>query len=75
LQIFSWKASMRRLSRRLIDYGCLKRNDGEMYAILYTIEPEFVLIVSVGHCSREPGYWKERLGKAIPAKAQGADAP
>lgn len=31
------------------------------YAILYTIEPEFVLIVAVMHCGREPGYWKERL--------------
>ena len=34
------------------------------YAILYTIEPEFVLIVAVAHCAREPGYWKERLVKS-----------
>jgi plasmid stabilization system protein ParE len=33
------------------------------YAILYTIEPEFVLIVAVMHCSREPGYWRHRLGE------------
>jgi toxin ParE1/3/4 len=33
------------------------------YAILYTIEPEYVLIVAVAHCAREPGYWKERLLK------------
>ncbi len=31
------------------------------YGILYTIEPEFVLIVAVAHCSREPGYWKHRI--------------
>jgi toxin ParE1/3/4 len=31
------------------------------YSILYTIEPEFVLIVAVAPCAREPGYWKERL--------------
>ncbi len=31
------------------------------YGILYTIEPDFVLIVAVMHCSREPGYWKHRL--------------
>ena len=31
------------------------------YGVLYTIEPDFVLIVAVGHCSREPGYWKDRL--------------
>ena len=30
------------------------------YAILYTIEPEFLLIVAVMHCSREPNYWKHR---------------
>jgi toxin ParE1/3/4 len=34
------------------------------YAILYTIESEFVLIVAVAHCAREPGYWKERLVKS-----------
>lgn len=33
------------------------------YGILYTIEPDFVLIVAVMHCSREPGYWKRRLAK------------
>jgi len=30
------------------------------YGVLYTIETEFVLIVAVMHCSREPGYWKTR---------------
>ena len=30
------------------------------YGILYTIESDFVLIVAVAHCSREPGYWKHR---------------
>jgi toxin ParE1/3/4 len=33
------------------------------YGVLYTIEPEFVLIVAVMHCSREPGYWKSRVTK------------
>jgi len=33
------------------------------YGVLYTIEPDFVLIVAVMHCSREPGYWKQRLTK------------
>jgi plasmid stabilization system protein ParE len=31
------------------------------YAILYTIELELILIVAVMHCSREPGYWKQRI--------------
>ena len=34
------------------------------YAILYTIESDFVLIVAVAPCAREPGYWKERLVKS-----------
>jgi toxin ParE1/3/4 len=32
------------------------------YAVLYTIETDFLLIVAVMHCSREPGYWRLRLG-------------
>jgi toxin ParE1/3/4 len=31
------------------------------YGILYTTEPEFILIVAVMHGSREPGYWKRRV--------------
>lgn len=31
------------------------------YAILYTIEFELIVIVAVMHCSREPGYWKQRI--------------
>ena len=31
------------------------------YAVLFTKEPESILIVGVMHCSREPGYWKRRV--------------
>lgn len=31
------------------------------YGVLYTIESEFILIVAVMHCSREPGCWKRRV--------------
>ena len=31
------------------------------YAILYTVEDDFILIVAVAHLSREPGYWKRRI--------------
>ncbi|OGQ17651.1 MAG: plasmid stabilization protein [Deltaproteobacteria bacterium RIFCSPHIGHO2_02_FULL_60_17] len=31
------------------------------YGVLYTIEPDFILIIAVMHCSREPGYWKRRV--------------
>jgi plasmid stabilization system protein ParE len=30
------------------------------YGILYTIEPDYILILAVMHCSRNPGYWKNR---------------
>lgn len=30
------------------------------YGVLYTIEQDYILIVAVMHCSREPGYWKSR---------------
>ncbi len=31
------------------------------YAILYTIEKDYVLIIAVMHCHREPGYWHHRV--------------
>jgi len=33
------------------------------YAVLYTIESDFMLVVAVAHCAREPGYWKQRIGR------------
>jgi plasmid stabilization system protein ParE len=33
------------------------------HGILYTVEQDFVLILAIMHCSREPGYWRKRLGK------------
>ncbi len=30
------------------------------YAVLYSIEKDFVYILAVMHCAREPGYWKGR---------------
>ncbi len=31
------------------------------YAVLYTIENNYILILAVMHCSREPWYWRHRL--------------
>ena len=31
------------------------------YAVLYVIEPDYILILAVMHCHREPGYWRHRL--------------
>ena len=33
------------------------------HGILYTIEQDHILILAVMHCSREPGYWRYRLGE------------
>lgn len=30
------------------------------YALLYSIEPESILILAVMHCHQQPGYWRER---------------
>ena len=30
------------------------------YAILYSIEQDYILILAVMHCSRKPGYWTKR---------------
>lgn len=31
------------------------------YAVLYTVEDDYILIVAVMHCHREPGYWLHRV--------------
>ena len=36
------------------------------YGILYTIEEDYILILAVMHCSREPSYWKARLNEQPP---------
>jgi toxin ParE1/3/4 len=33
------------------------------YGILYTIETDYILIIAVMHCSRKPGYWRNRLNE------------
>jgi hypothetical protein len=30
------------------------------YAVLYSVEPDFILVIAVMHCSRQPGYWHNR---------------
>jgi toxin ParE1/3/4 len=31
------------------------------FGILYTVDHDSILILAVMHCSRRPGYWKDRL--------------
>jgi toxin ParE1/3/4 len=31
------------------------------YSVLYTIDPNYILIIAVMHGKRQPGYWKHRL--------------
>lgn len=30
------------------------------FGVFYTIEQDYILILAIVHCSREPGYWKNR---------------
>ena len=32
------------------------------YAVVYSVEEDYVLIIGVAHGSRAPGYWRSRLG-------------
>ena len=35
------------------------------YAVLYTVEADLVLILTVMHCHREPNYWQHhRVGRS-----------
>lgn len=36
------------------------------YGILYSIEPDYILILAIAHCSRNPGYWKDRVEQKPP---------
>ena len=33
------------------------------YAVLYTVEADYILIVAVMHCHQKPGYWRDRLAR------------
>jgi plasmid stabilization system protein ParE len=46
---------------RIIDEDvrrCLTR--GFPYGVFYTVERDFISILAIAHCSREPGYWRAR---------------
>ena len=32
------------------------------YAVLYAIEPDYILVLAVMHCHQQPGYWRSRAG-------------
>ena len=34
------------------------------FAVLYTIEDDYILIVAVMHGSRKPGYWRDRIERS-----------
>ena len=33
------------------------------YAILYSVEPSYVLVLAVMHCHQLPGYWRSRISE------------
>ena len=65
--IASIEAAIQRVIERPTSYAVLEQDVRRClarvfpYAVLYTIEPEFILIVAVMHCHRAPGYWRHRV--------------
>lgn len=45
------------------------------YGIHYTIEDAFVLIVSVAHLKRKPGYWRNRLAEGNRGRTKAEQPP
>lgn len=47
------------------EFGNIRRClfHGYPYAVIYRVFPEFILIISVMHTSRRPGYWRSRITK------------
>lgn len=33
------------------------------YAIIFSIEPDFVLVIALAHTKRRPGYWQDRIDR------------
>lgn len=40
------------------------------YVVLYSIESDYVLIIAIMHCSREPGYWNQRIERGAPSSKE-----
>lgn len=40
---------------------------GYAYRVIYTVEPDGILILAYAHERRAPGYWLQRLGGLTPA--------
>jgi plasmid stabilization system protein ParE len=65
--IASVEAAIQRLIEHPSSYAILEQDVRRCltrvfpYAVLYTVEADFVLIVAVMHCRREPGYWRHRV--------------
>jgi len=65
--IASVEASIQRIIERPEGYAILEQDVRRCltrvfpYAVLYTIEPDFVLIVAVMHCHQKLEYWRHRV--------------
>ncbi len=70
--IASVEASIQRIIERPESYAILEQDVRRCltrvfpYAVLYTIEPDFMLIVAVMHCHQKPGYWRHRVAPQAP---------
>lgn len=65
--IASVEAAIQRVVERPSSYAALEQDVRRClarvfpYAVLYTVEFDFILIVAIMHCHQEPGYWRHRI--------------
>lgn len=65
--IASVKAAIQKLVERPESYAVFEEDVRRCltrvfpYAVLYTIEADFILIVAIMHCRQRPGYWRDRM--------------
>jgi toxin ParE1/3/4 len=65
--IASVEAAIQKLTARPSSYAILEQDVWRCltrvfpYAVLYTVEADFILIVAIMHCHQRPGYWRHRV--------------
>jgi len=65
--IASVEAAIQHLVERPSSYAVLEQDIRRCltrifpYAVLYSIEPDCILVVAIMHCHQKPGYWRNRI--------------
>jgi len=65
------EATIRRMRRHPLAYAIVEEDVRRSlvkkfpFGIYYTVEPDFLLVVTVMHLSRQPEYWKSRVDQDL----------